>query len=132
MLLRSSPPRPRRRRRPRAPPDGPATGPGDAAGPSSRLRSGPLSRPWVDDDLHRVGRDGLPDGGVHVAEAVAVRHELAYRVVLHVPHQLAHARAIRRRLFAADADDSHAIRAQIAVRDAPHPAQVTEDAGPGQ
>src|SRR3989442_12467819 len=110
MPLRSAPPRPRRRRRPRAPPDGPATGPADAAGPSSRPRSVPLSRPWVDDDLHRVGRDGLPDGSVHVAEAVAVRHELAYRVVLHVPHQLAHARATRGGLFPADADDPQAFR----------------------
>src|SRR3989442_14066543 len=56
------------------------------------IEGGAPSRPGINHHLHGVRRDGLLNRGVGVVQAVAVRDELADRILSHVPGELAHTR----------------------------------------
>src|SRR5438093_4086246 len=66
-------------------------------------------RPGVDDDLHRIGRDGLLHRRRHLVEPVAMGDELPQRIVSHVPRHLAEAGSVGGGLLAAHAEDADAL-----------------------
>src|SRR5712692_9013691 len=84
------------------------------------------SRPGINHHLHGVRRDGLLNRGVGVVQAVAVRDELADRILSHVPGELAHTRPIGGGLFPAHAQDTDVPRAQMPVGVDGHLAQIGE------